>query len=69
MRRMVSKPIIQNGHCASKEDAMYAIDVYSAERKQHYTDHPEAAGEKTWGLERPSSQFAPEGHCKDLTYR
>ena len=65
----MSRAIIHNSNYASKEDAMHAIDLYFAERNQHYIDHPKAAGKKIWGLERTSNQFASENNCKDPHYR
>ena len=65
----MSKAIIHNSDYATKEDAMHAIDLYFAERNQHYLAHPKAAGKKLWGLERTSTQFSPENNCKDPSFR
>lgn len=45
----MAKAIIHNSNYASKDDAIFAIDRYLAERNQHYIDHPKAAGKKIWG--------------------
>lgn len=64
-----AKAIIHNSDYASKDDAMCSIDRYFAERNQHYTDHPKAAGKKIWGNERTSIQFSPENNCKGPNFR
>lgn len=65
----MAKAIIHNSNYDCKEDAMHAIDLYFAERNQHYFTHPKVAGKKIWGLERTSNQFAPENNCKNPDYR
>lgn len=65
----MAKAIIHNSNYDCKEDAMHAIDLYFAERNQHYLNHPKVAGKKIWGLERTSNQFAPENNCKNPDYR
>lgn len=65
----MARAIIHNSNYDCKEDAMHAIDLYFAERNQHYVNHPKVAGKKIWGLERTSNQFAPENNCKNPDYR
>jgi hypothetical protein len=65
----MARAIIHNSDYASVDTAKHAIDLYFAERNQHFSHSPKRAGKKIWGLEQTSSQFASENNCKNAKYR
>ena len=65
----MARSVIHNSDYPSKDAAIKAIDLYFAERNQHYFSNPKVAGNKIWGLERTSTKFAPENNCKNPAFR
>lgn len=65
----MARAIIHNSNYPSTKAAMEAIDRHFKERNQHFLDNPKRAGNKIWGMERTSSEFAASNNCKDPAYR
>lgn len=65
----MARAILHNSDYASSKAAKHAIDLYFAERNQHFLKSPKRAGKKIWGLEETASQFASENNCKNPKYR
>lgn len=65
----MAKAIIHNSNYETVEACMASIDKYCAGRNQHFKDNPRRAGNKIWGQERTSSEFAASNNCKDPAYR
>ena len=64
----MARAIIHNSDYASPEAAREAIDLYFAERNDHFRRHPRRAGNRIWGKERVPSAFAEHNNCKDPEY-
>ena len=65
----MARAIIHNSDYASVDTVKHAINLYFAERNQHFLHSPKRAGKKIWGLEQTTSQFAAENNCKNPKYR
>ena len=65
----MARAIIHNSDFPSLEAAQDAIDKYFAERNDHFSEHPQRAGQKIWGDERVPSEFSVTHNCKDPKYR
>jgi transposase len=65
----MAKAIIHNSDYPSAEVAREAIDRYFLDRNKHFSEHPEKAGKKIWGMERVPSAFAEGQNCKDPMYQ
>jgi transposase len=65
----MARAIIHNSDYPSAEVAREAIDRYFLERNKHFSEHPEKAGKKIWGMERVPSVFAEGQNCKDPMYQ
>jgi transposase len=65
----MARAIIHNSDYPSAEVAREAIDRYFLDRNKHFSEHPEKAGKKIWGMERVPSVFAEGQNCKDPMYQ
>jgi hypothetical protein len=65
----MARAIIHNSDFPSLEAAQDAVDKYFAERNDHFSKHPQRAGQKIWGDERVPSEFSVTHNCKDPQYR
>jgi transposase len=65
----MARAIIHNSDFPSLKAAQDAIDKYFAERNDHFSRHPQRAGQKIWGDERVPSEFSVTHNCKDPKYR
>jgi transposase len=65
----MARAIIHNSDYRSAEVAREAIDRYFLDRNKHFSEHPEKAGKKIWGMERVPSVFAEGQNCKDPMYQ
>lgn len=64
----MARAIVHNSNYPSVAAAQTAIDLYFAERNEHYRRNPRRAGNKIWGHERVPSAFAEVNNCKDPRY-
>lgn len=65
----MARAIIHNSDYESVDECKKAINLYFAERNQHFKDHPKRAGNKIWGKERTPPVFSETNNCKDPIYR
>jgi hypothetical protein len=65
----MARAIIHNSDYGSVDAAKHAIDLYFAERNNHFLQSPRRAGKKIWGLEETTSRFGCENNCKNPKYR
>lgn len=65
----MARAIIHNSDYPSAEVAREAIDRYFSDRNKHFSEYPEKAGKKIWGMERVPSIFAEGQNCKDPMYQ
>jgi hypothetical protein len=64
----MARAIVHNSDYPSPEAAREAIDLYFAERNDHFRRHPRRAGNRVWRRERVPSEFAEHNNCKDPEY-
>jgi transposase len=65
----MARAIIHNSDYESVDECKKAMNLYFAERNQHFNDHPKRAGNKIWGKERTPPVFSETNNCKDPIYR
>ena len=65
----MARAIIHSSDYVSIDAAKDAIDRYFRERNCHFQEHPKKAGNKVWGKELVSPDFAASNNCKDPAYR
>lgn len=65
----MARAIIHNSNYESVDHAKKAIDLYFADRNEHFRKNPKKAGKKIWGKERTNSEFSEGQNCKDPKYR
>ena len=61
----MARAIIHNSDYQSEVEAMQAIDRYYADRNAAFKENPKQAGNKIWGKERVTPEFAESNNCKD----
>lgn len=65
----MARAIIHRSDYQSVDDAQAAIDRYFKDRNEFFLSNPKRAGQKIWGKERSTVEFAASNNCKDPEYR
>ncbi|NLV44045.1 MAG: IS630 family transposase [Candidatus Hydrogenedentes bacterium] len=65
----MARAILHNSDYQSVEECKSTIDKYFEERNRAFRENPKRAGNKIWGKEPVTAQFASTNNCKDRNWR
>jgi hypothetical protein len=61
--------VIHHSNYQTMDEAKAAIDLYFAERNEHFRRNPKRAGNKIWRKERVPNAFSEGQNCKNSRFR